>query len=100
MTQTFTVSNYNFVPPFLMPPLQRIQELFRWGWYPGGVFSPYSVNQNISVPAPPSGTANILMLFMQDSLAVRYDYPNYDNNGCYTGYTIIFEKIIPLNPTP
>jgi hypothetical protein len=96
----FFVSNDNSLVPF-PSPISRIQYPYQWGWYPNGVFSPFSMMQYISIPMPPSNTATIIGRG-QDSIAVRYDHPNYENNGFYpeytpnTGYTIVFEKIVPI----
>jgi len=100
-TTPFYVSNWN---PNLLPP-PGIQEPFQWGWYPGGIFTPSSMMGYISIPLslPPfySNTATILVpKGGWDSLSVRLDYPNYNYPGFYTGYTIIFEKIVPLNVRP
>jgi len=96
VTQPFTVSNWNPNPGPWQIPFE-----YWWGWYPGGNFIPSSMMNYISVPPPTSSTATILVpRGGWDSLSVRLNYPTYNYNGFYTGYTIIFEKIVPINVRP
>ncbi|MCL2040187.1 MAG: hypothetical protein FWG85_07135, partial [Bacteroidetes bacterium] len=98
VTQDFHVSNWN--PPFILPDPYR----YLWGWYPSGIFTPFSMMNYISVPLPvPPYSNNAAILVPRggwDTLAVRLDYPIYGNNGFYPGYLIIFEKQVPLNVRP
>ena len=85
ITTDFFVSNYD---PTNVPP--NMPYPYQWGWYPNGIFSPFSFMQYISVPlsaAPQySNTATIIVPGGgQDSLSVRL-----------TNDPIGYEKIVPI----
>ena len=100
----FFVSNFESIPPFGPPQPLADPYFYRWGWYPGGNFVPNSMLGYISIPyntIPPPTTNAATINVMQggwDSIAVRFDYPNYGNNGITPG--IIFEKVVPINVRP
>ena len=89
VTQSFSVSNgYAYPPPF-----NPYYYPYWWGWFNPN-YVPFSANGFIEIQQ--SNNALIRIRGGWDTLSVRLDYPNYGNNGFYTGYNIIFEKQIPV----
>ena len=88
VAMNFTVSNYNPSPP---SPPPGVPYPYKWGWF-GSVYKSFSLNNFVEI-APPN-TATILLQNGWDSLTVRLDNYYYLP---YSGYNIIFEKIISIN---
>ena len=99
VTQNFFVANFNNnnpLSPFLIPA----PYFYQWGWYPGGGFISSSMMGDVSAIIPPWGIATVSPFPSGnwDSLSVRFDFPNYGNNGFTPG--VVFEKIVPIFVTP
>ena len=84
----FFVSNGIYLPIYNYPYL--------WGWFIP-TFKSYSFDDYVEIQTPNDARIRIPMGW--DTLAVRFDYPNYGNNGLYPGHNIIFEKIVPIYMT-
>jgi len=94
------VSNFGTSAPIVPAPLPLDDPYFyQWGSFPDGGFNPSSANGFITVPAlppPPLNNATIVVPSGGwDTLSVRFDFPNYGNNGFTPG--VIFEKVVPIN---
>ena len=96
VTQNFFVSNFESLVPPMFNPFQPIEFPYRWGWYPGGGFIPFSMMNFINVPfsAVPPFLNNATIMVPSggwDSIAVRLTQPVGAD---------IYEKIVPINVNP